>query len=308
MKNVEDRELLTRVAWMYYYGGMNQQEIADELSFTRVKITRLLKLAVDRGIVHITIDKSYFSLFSLENELKNVSGLRYCIVVPSDGNLIDAISRGVAHLCGDIIGIRGNLGVGLSRTFNQVDLYLNKEKCRISSVVSICGTTTPNLSLKSGNSGYRIAQVLGVEFYTIWAPVIVGPGVDGRAIMQDRYISMVMEMANNVDYALVGIGNVDDSQLIESKYISGDDYKSIMACNVEGEILGHYFTVDGIVKPTIINDRLISVDFPMKCPVLAAAGGPAKIRVIAGAIRSGLIQGLVTDEKTATAVIAMLKT
>jgi DNA-binding transcriptional regulator LsrR (DeoR family) len=308
MKDGKGRELLTRIAWMYYLGGMNQQEIADEFSFTRVKVTRLLKQAVECGIVHITIGKSYFSLFSLENELKKVSGLRYCIVVPSVGDLVDALSRGLAYLCGDIIGIRGNLGVGLSRSLNHVALYLDKKKCRINSVVSICGTTTPNLSLKSVNSGYSIAQALGVEFYTIWAPVIVGPEVNGKAIMQDRYISMVLEMANNVDYALVGIGNADASQLIESKYISDDDYKSIMACNVEGEILGHYFTIDGTVKPTIIDDRLISVDLPMKCPVLAAAGGPAKIRVITGAIRSGLIQGLVTDEKTAIAVTAMLKT
>jgi DNA-binding transcriptional regulator LsrR (DeoR family) len=238
--------------------------------------------------------------------LKKISGLTYCVVVPAVPNLIDALSRGTAHLCNDIIGIKGSLGFGFSRSLGRLDLYLKKEKCNIRSVVSLCGTTSPNLALRSFNSGFHIAQALDVDFYTILSPMIVSPELNSRVIKKDRYISMVLEMAESVDIALVGIGNADDSQLTDSKYISEDDYKHIVSSNAVGEIIAHYFTLDGKITHTQIDDRLISVDFPMKCPVIAAAGGPAKIRSIVGAIRSGFIQGLVTDEKTAEAVIKIL--
>jgi len=48
-----------------------------------------------------------------------------------------------------------------------------------------------------------------------------------------------------------------------------------------------------------ITKRLISVDFPMKCPVIGVARGKNKILPILGAIRSGFIQGLVVNESVA---------
>jgi DNA-binding transcriptional regulator LsrR (DeoR family) len=302
MKRDEERELLTRVAWMYHIGGMSQKKIAEDLGFTRIKVTRLLKQAVESGIVHVSIDTAYFSFFALEQELMLASGLRWCVVIPTVPNLNEALARGLAHLCNEIIGLRGSVGVGLSRSLSLTHFYLDKHKCHVSSVVSICGATMPHLSLKLIDPGFRIADSLGAEFYTIWAPLIVSSEADGNMLKRDYYISMVMEMARNVDYALVGIGNVEDSQLIDSGYITDEDYKSILASGATGEILGHYFALNGEPRRTVINDRLIAVDFPMKCPVLAAAGGSAKTR----ALRSGCVQGLVTDEKTAEAVLKML--
>lgn len=304
--NQEENELLFRISWMYYFGSMNQQQIADELSLSRVKVIRLLQRALDLGIVLISMDSKNCSLLSCEKELKEATGLKYCVVVPSLPDLADALSRGAAHLCNDIIAMKGQLGIGLSRSMKYMYKYLDKQKCKVSSVISIAGSTSPNLALTHLNNGFQIAQALGVDYYTIWAPVIVDKEINCEMIKKDRYISMVLEMAENVDIALVGIGNADDSQLTDSKYISEDDYKHIVSSNAVGEIIAHYFTLDGKITRTQIDARLISVDFPMKCPVIAAAGGPAKIRSIAGAIRSGFIQGLVTDEKTAEAVIKIL--
>lgn len=307
MTSKENPELLTRIAWMYYFGGMNQQEIADEFSCSRIKIVRLLKQTLDSGLVHFTISGSNYSLFSLERELKAAANLKYCLVVPSLPDLSDALSRGAAYLCNDIIQMKGSLGVGLSRTLGRMYRYLDKEKCRINSVISICGTTNPNLALTQLNSGFHIAQALEVDFYTIWAPVIVGPEVDAKSIKQDIYISMVLEMAEKADYALIGIGNTADSPLLEMEYISDEDYKTITSSGAEGEILGRYFSMDGKIKNTGTEKRVISVDFPMRCPVIATAGGLGKSRAIVSVIRSGWIQGLVTDEKAALGVLELLR-
>jgi DNA-binding transcriptional regulator LsrR (DeoR family) len=304
--NQEENELLFRISWMYYFGSMNQQQIADELSLSRVKVIRLLQRALDLGIVLISMDSKNCSLLSCEKELKEATGLKYCVVVPSLPDLADALSRGAAHLCNDIIAMKGQLGIGLSRSMKYMYKYLDKQKCKVSSVISIAGSTSPNLALTHLNNGFQIAQALGVDYYTIWAPVIVDKEINCEMIKKDRYISMVLEMAQHSDYVLMGIGNTKDSQLIDMKYITEEDFKIISRSNVESEIMGRYFTIDGKMAPTGIEKRIISVDFPMECPVIGIAGGKDKVKAIVGALYSGWFQGLVTDEDTAREILKLI--
>jgi DNA-binding transcriptional regulator LsrR (DeoR family) len=46
------------VASLYYQQNLTQQEIGDRLGLSRIKINRLLKLAVSSGIVQVTINAS----------------------------------------------------------------------------------------------------------------------------------------------------------------------------------------------------------------------------------------------------------
>jgi DNA-binding transcriptional regulator LsrR (DeoR family) len=128
MAKSQDTELLTRIAWMYYYGKMNHEDIAKELGLSRIKVTRLLKTAHEAGIVEIKIRSENASLFSLEAAMKERTGLAYCIVVPSIADLDDSLCRGTAHLFNDIVTCTGSLGVGLSRTLKNVSRYIEKEK------------------------------------------------------------------------------------------------------------------------------------------------------------------------------------
>jgi DNA-binding transcriptional regulator LsrR (DeoR family) len=91
------------------------------------------------------------------------------------------------------------------------------------------------------------------------------------------------------------------------KYISDVDLKNITASGAKGELMGSFFSIEGKETKTGLEKRIISVDFPMKCPVIAVAGGKVKISAIASLLRSGRIQGLVTDESAALGVIELLR-
>jgi DNA-binding transcriptional regulator LsrR (DeoR family) len=203
--------------------------------------------------------------------------------------------------------MKGVLGVGLSRSIRYMYKYLDKNKCKVDSVISISGTTNPNLALTRLNSGFQIAQALGIDYYTIWAPVIVAKGLDSEMIKKDRYISMVIKMAQNSNYAIVGIGNTATSQLIDMEYITREDFKKISESSAEGEIMGRYFSIDGKQVSVGIENRIISVDFPMRCPVIGVAGGKDKEKAIVSALNSGWLQGLITDENTAHGILKILK-
>ena len=53
--NDAEAQLQARVAWYYYVGGMTQQEIADRLDLTRVRVNRIVGHARAEGLVHIDI-------------------------------------------------------------------------------------------------------------------------------------------------------------------------------------------------------------------------------------------------------------
>lgn len=300
------REYLSRIAWMYYYGSMSQQQIAERLGLSRVKVTRLLKEVHETGIVEIVIKNDAVNLYSIEEELRRTTGLQYAVVVPNLPDVSDAISRGIAHFINDIVSPVGRLAVGLARTIATLPNYLDASRCGIREVVSLSGTATPALAMVPNNPGMEIATKIGVDFYPVWSPVIVAPGMDPTAVKADKFISSVISMAEKADLAIVGIGNVQDSQLRQMGYISEEELARIQDSGVVGEVIGNYFRMDGTHIATSIDDRLVSVDFPMHCPVIGAAGGSEKARPIVGAILAGYLQGLVTDENTAREVIALV--
>lgn len=303
-----DKELLTRIAWMYYYDDMNQQAIAVRLNINRVKVNRLLKRIRTEKIVRIEIDDNHRRLYSIEDRLRRISGLSYVVVVPSMNDLNDAVCRGVGHLLNDVLGPVGRLGLGLSRTLSGLSSYLDSAKSGIESVVSLSGTATPTLALTPDNAALSISQELGIDYFAIWSPVIAAPAVDAATVKKDKFIADVLNMAAASRYALVGIGSAKDSQLVETGYISEEELDEIKSRGVVGEIMGHYYTRDGRPRKTSVDHRIVAVDFPMKCPVIGAAGGADKALPTAGAILAGYIQGIVTDEETAESIIEELQT
>ena len=65
----DTKALLTRVAWLYYVEQLNQQEIADRLRLSRVKVTRLLQRARDEHIVEVRIADATMPCLSIERQL-----------------------------------------------------------------------------------------------------------------------------------------------------------------------------------------------------------------------------------------------
>jgi len=130
--------ILNRVAWMYYYGDMKQQEIGDQLNISRVTVNRLLKQAQKEGVLEITINSEHLKMYEYEDTLKKNTGLDYIIVVPDIFDIEESLCRGTAHLFNDILNIKGKLRIGLSNTLKNLYKYISKDKTEFDSVVSIC--------------------------------------------------------------------------------------------------------------------------------------------------------------------------
>ena len=78
-----ETDLAVRAAWLSYVGGYTQEQIAQRLGVSRVKVHRLSSLAQDLGFVKVSIEHELVSTVALENQLIERYGLNNCILVPT---------------------------------------------------------------------------------------------------------------------------------------------------------------------------------------------------------------------------------
>lgn len=72
-----------RVAWLYFIGGMTQQEIADQLGLTRLRVNKILGQIRTDGSVVVDIRLPMADCIDLEHKLKERFGLEGACVTPS---------------------------------------------------------------------------------------------------------------------------------------------------------------------------------------------------------------------------------
>src|SRR5688572_17878466 len=77
--------LLARVARMYHERGLKQPQIAAELHLSQPRVSRLLKQAVDLGVVRTTVTLPPGVYTDLEDQLQYKYGLRDVVVVDAGG-------------------------------------------------------------------------------------------------------------------------------------------------------------------------------------------------------------------------------
>ena len=83
MSDLQEINVLYRVARMYYEQDMTQSEIAKELSVNRTSISRMLKKIREQGIVQIRINYDAFRDVAVAEKLKARYNLKDVILVPT---------------------------------------------------------------------------------------------------------------------------------------------------------------------------------------------------------------------------------
>jgi lsr operon transcriptional repressor len=80
---------------------------------------------------------------------------------------------------------------------------------------------------------------------------------------------------------------------------------SFRQTNVVGDVSTHFFDEDGMIQQLHANNMCASEDdLKQAKKVIAIACGDDKISAISGALKSGLIDTLITDEHTARQLLA----
>ncbi|MFV0491662.1 MAG: sugar-binding transcriptional regulator [Pseudorhodobacter sp.] len=306
-----DDSLAIRAAWLHYAGGLRQAEVAQRLGITGVKAHRLIMRATEAGAVKVSIAGPVAECVELEAALGEKFGLTYCEVVPDIGEdtaLTRALAIAGAGFIQRAIEAREAqvIGVGHGRTLAGAIAEMPHVDAAHLSFVSLLGGLTRNFAANPHDVIHRLAEKTGAAAYVMPVPFVANSVEDREVLLAQRGIAEVQTLAHQADLMLVGIGTTEaDTQLIAARMVEPGEMTDIKARGGAGEILGHFFDAEGQVVETPLSDRTLSlaVDRLKGRKVVAIAGGAEKTGAIRSVLMSGLLSGLITDERSAYALV-----
>jgi DNA-binding transcriptional regulator LsrR (DeoR family) len=260
---------LAEVARLYYIRELTQQEIATRLGVSRFKVLRLLEQARAEGVVRFEIDGVVPEHDELSVALEERFGL-------TQAHVADDVAVAAAALLPQLLTADDVLGVAWGETLATISERLPPLEAAIP-VVQICGAIE-GLEPGTGPTALaaRFAAKAGGPFHPLEAPALANE----RALR--RAVKPTTTMFDKVTTALVGIGARSDGT---------------------GHVLVHVFDRDGRI---VSHERSIALSVRQlsRTRVVAAAGGRAKRDAVLGALRTGLIDVLVTDPVCARHALA----
>jgi DNA-binding transcriptional regulator LsrR (DeoR family) len=304
-----EAQLQTRAAWLYYIGGLTQQEIADRLGLTRLRVNKIVNQARADGLVRIEIEMPFASCVALEEKLKSRFALDEVSVVPSVPDpdtqqqvIGEAASRMLEPLLKDGIG----LGVGWGRTLREAARRMRAFRYPASWVTSLMGGLTRGSGTNTFEVVTEFARLLGAECYYVAAPIYV-PSPESRSTLFTHYgLAEVMRRAREANIALLSCGDLSNRSLLASTHIVAGNLDELQAAGAVGDILGTFLDEYGRPVDHPLNERVMALS-PLELktyPVsILASGGMGKFQVIRGILNARYIRRLVTDELVAGALV-----
>jgi DNA-binding transcriptional regulator LsrR (DeoR family) len=127
--------------------------------------------------------------------------------------------------------------------------------------------------------------------------------------MADSTVLQVSSRWPNLTMAMVGIGALEPSPLLRrsGNSIAEEDQEKLRLSGAVGDVCLRFFDENGDLVSSDLDDRVIGVQpdalraIPRR---IAVAGGERKVAAIRGALRGRWINVLVTDVRTARALLS----
>lgn len=305
------KDLITKVAWLYYKEKLTQQDISARVNISRQKVQRFLEKARDLEIVRFQVKNPYANLLSIESELIEKYSLKDSVVVPylSDGDnlLRRSFAKAGASYLERIISQHNNsiIGLGWGNTTAYLADYFDSLPIKTKvEVVSLIGNLMTNVAMNPYIIAEKIANKLDAPFYNIWAPAITQSKERAEIFKSEPWINCVLQKASKANIILFSVGEVSPSaSLFKMGYLSSDELKKLREKGAVGDILSRFFNAQGDLVDDEIHERVISIPInKLKDKgkiVIGVAGGPSKFDAIRGALKGKYVNVLITDEETA---------
>ncbi|MEM0054330.1 MAG: sugar-binding domain-containing protein [Nitrososphaeria archaeon] len=298
------------IAHKYYIENKTQQEIADEMNTNRVVINRFLKQARQLGIVQIKLKGDSSEIDYLKEEfIKQFNFLKGIEIVPisyqADENMCISL---MAEVLDKYIKDNNSIGIGWGVTMEKISTCLKTEHtCTNSQFISLTGSTNQLPSyFQTNNIVKRFADAYNSKPIFMFAPFVVDNPLNKRSLSLSRDIAQVIEIWQNLDVIISGIGAyISKSPLFKSKILSDSYLSELITHNVVGDVLTHFFDEKGKFVETDLYNKMIniSINAYLKTAIrIGIAVGSDKVQSILGALRGEIINILITDLQTATLI------
>lgn len=308
----EEERFQVKVAWLYHIEGLTQGAIADHLGVTRLKVNRALGEATRNGVVRISIQSPYAPCLDLEAELKQRFGLKNASVAPQpsdDANVQPLIGAELGRYLSILLtGPKTRLiGIGWGNTLNYAVRTIMPTQRDNLEIISLMGGLAKGSEINSFEIVTRLADLYSAERTYLTAPLYASTEESRDTIRVQEVFQDVLTKVRQADAIIMGAGDISDrSLLVRDGLPKGVTAEDLVAAGAVGDMLGYFIDETGALIDHRITRQVIGISpFELKKTpnVILAAGGQHKVKVMTAALSTGILDVLVTDQRTALSIL-----
>lgn len=302
----------SRARWLHDIGGLSLEEIGWRLGLPPERVQALLDQGPTEPVNLGPGAEGERMIRRLARRLRERFGLSAVSIAPlapGDTDPIPAVAAAAARHLIRLLQVRHapqSIGLSHGRTIAAMVAQLPEMRLENLRFISLLGELTV------ANTAYphvvmsQLAQRLGAQAFPFPTALYASGPDECGALLRQPVVARVLDMARAADVWVVGIGRgAPENQLHQSGMIGTPDLTEIVGLGAACEIVGRFFDAAGKELPSALAERTLSVsaaDFAGR-RVIGLAGGPDKVAALHAALAGGLLQDLVTDSRTAVALL-----
>ncbi len=306
---------LARVAEMHYKERLDQKEIAARIHTSPSTVSRMLRDAVDLGIIDVTIRHPFPRDHQLEQELIELFGLEEAWVLGRDSvtTADDRLAFGAlgARCIEEQLRDGSKFAICWGRATRLVVENLQAvEGVRVHLVQMIGSMGTSDAQ----NDGVELARLgarrLGGTYELLNAPLVVDDAAFAASLLRQSAIERVLRVAESADCALVGLGTIDPSSsaIHSAGFMTDGELDEAARLGAVGDVSGILIDAQGRRVTSSFSARVIGLSLARLRRIKRVVGvafGADKAHIIRAAALGGHIRVLVTDRAAARRVLEL---
>ncbi len=306
--------ILYRIAKRYYIDNLSQTEISKIEKISRPQICRFLQEAKDIGIVTIKVSlPNHQNVAVLREKLAEKLPLKELVIMPSkpkdsQQKKLTGLSSVAAEHIAKSIQQSTYVGIGWGEVLYTISKHLSPQgKHQSLTFVPLVGNSgTSNTFLQTNSMVDRFSEKYEANKYYNHSLVLLHE--DEISPSEQRRITELEHIWEKLDTAIIGLGG----PLSEKKYLQElpeECDKEEMQRHTIGDINANFFKDDGTLYQFPPKYRLLSTSIEklIHIPnVICVVLGEDRIPAIHYAIEHNIINTLITDSLTASALLDSL--
>lgn len=323
---VERRYLILRS--IYYNQPIGRRGLSAELGFKERAIRDEVNTLKNQGLLNIELMGMYITedgvrfleslhevygslkgIPKLEEKIKNILGIKEVIIVPGNSVLNGMVLGDMGKITfkvlkdklepKDIIGITGGSTMAVVAHEATSD-----KKTRDVVVIPARGGLGRDVETQSNSIAAKLGQKLGGSYRLLYVP----DGLEEAAlelILRNEEIKESMEMINNMNTLVFGIGRADT--MAKRRNLPDEKIEQLKKTGAVAEAFGHYFDIGGKEIWEYKTAGMSLRKFKELDNVIGVAGGEEKAEAIVAVSTINQKMTLITDEAAGRKIFEIVK-
>lgn len=283
-------------------------ELAEELGLSRFMIGRMVRRALDDGLVEVRATVTDPIDVDLSNELARKYGLTSAFAVQAPVHQLELVRTAIADIAArlvtEIVEEDDVIGMGSGRTILEMCRRINEiPRCDIVQLTGVA-TSDSNESLRSVMTFGSIARG---RMFPLHAPLVTTAAGATRILTTQPAVRQALKRVEQVNKAVMTLGGWPHGSLLAKQMRDMGEEDILKDTRIVAEIGTTLLDIDGN-EVDVLAGRMIGIrtDQLRGIPVkVIVGGGPGKEQAVVSVLRAGLADHLVTDVETAHLALRM---